>query len=102
MVDENETELPQSETGGTDIETGNSTPQPSVTHTPGMTVKKVPSKVSAEVLQRRREGRIKAAATIANNLKKTGIGRFEEDNGFALTSVRQIPLVNQKIILQSI
>ncbi|CAK7901559.1 actin-like protein Arp8p [[Candida] anglica] len=58
--------------------------------------KKVPPKASAEVLQRRREGRIKAAATIANNLKKTGIGRFEEENGFSLTSVKQIPLINQK------
>lgn len=53
-------------------------------------------KPSAEVLQRRKEGRLKAAATIANNLKKTGIGRFEAANGFKLTSVNQIPLINQK------
>lgn len=53
-------------------------------------------KPSAEALQRRKEGRMKAAATIANNLKKTGIGRFEEENGFRLTSVKQIPLINQK------
>lgn len=53
-------------------------------------------KTSAEVLQRRKEGRMKAAATIANNLKKTGIGRFEEANGFKLTSVRQVPHINQK------
>lgn len=53
-------------------------------------------KPSAEVLQRRKEGRRKAAATIANNIKKTGIGRFEEQNGFTLTSVKQIPLINQK------
>lgn len=51
---------------------------------------------SAEVLQRRKEGRLKAAATIAQNLKKTGIGRFEQENGFALTSVKTIPLINQK------
>lgn len=55
-----------------------------------------PKKPSEEVLQRRREGRIKAAATIAQNLKKTGIGRFEESNGFSLTSVKTIPLINQK------
>lgn len=55
-----------------------------------------PKKPSEEVLQRRREGRIKAAATIANNLKKTGIGRFEDQNGFTLTSVRTMPLINQK------
>lgn len=53
-------------------------------------------KPSAEVLQRRKEGRRKAAATIANNIKKTGIGRFEQQNGFTLTSVKQIPLINQK------
>lgn len=53
-------------------------------------------KTSDEVLQRRKEGRMKAAATIANNLKKTGIGRFEEANGFRLTSVRQVPHINQK------
>ncbi|ODV77573.1 actin-related protein [Suhomyces tanzawaensis NRRL Y-17324] len=56
----------------------------------------VAKKPSAEVLQRRKEGRIKAAATIAQNLKKTGIGRFEQQNGFGLTSVRPIPLINQK------
>lgn len=55
-----------------------------------------PKKPSEEVLQRRREGRIKAAATIAQNLKKTGIGRFEDQNGFTLTSVRTVPLINQK------
>lgn len=55
-----------------------------------------PKKPSEEVLQRRREGRIKAAATIAQNLKKTGIGRFEKQNGFTLTSVRTVPLINQK------
>lgn len=55
-----------------------------------------PKKPSEEVLQRRREGRIKAAATIAQNLKKTGIGRFEDHNGFTLTSVRTVPLINQK------
>lgn len=58
--------------------------------------KPAPKKASEEVLQRRREGRIKAAATIAQNLKKTGIGRFEDQNAFALTSVKMIPLVNQK------
>lgn len=58
---------------------------------------KAPAKKSSEeVLQRRREGRIKAAATIAQNLKKTGIGRFEDHNGFSLTSVKTVPLVNQK------
>lgn len=53
-------------------------------------------KPSAEVLQRRKEGRLKAAATIAQNLKKTGIGRFEEENKFTLTSIRAVPLINQK------
>lgn len=53
-------------------------------------------KPSAEVLKRRKEGRIKAAATIAQNLKKTGIGRFEAQNGFGLTSIKTIPLINQK------
>ncbi|CAH2352454.1 actin-like protein Arp8p [[Candida] railenensis] len=89
-----DTEHPQSETGGTDVETSNSTPQPAA-GSPAVK-KKAPPKVTAEVLQRRREGRIKAAATIASNLKKTGIGRFEEENKFALTSVKQVPLVNQK------
>lgn len=58
--------------------------------------KAAPKKPSEEVLQRRREGRIKAAATIKQNLKKTGIGRFEDENGFTLTSVKAIPLINQK------
>lgn len=58
--------------------------------------KPAPKKASEEVLQRRREGRLKAAATIAQNLKKTGIGRFEDVNGFGLTSVRTVPLINQK------
>jgi actin-related protein 8 len=96
-----DSELPQSETGGTDVgalvpATGVSSPAaapPAATPAPK---KKAAPKVTAEMLQRRREGRIKAAATIANNLKKTGIGRFEEENKFALTNVRQIPLVNQK------
>lgn len=60
------------------------------------TAAKTVKKPSEEVLQRRREGRIKAAATIAQNLKKTGIGRFEEQNGFRLTAVKTVPLINQK------
>lgn len=60
------------------------------------TTSKTVRKPSEEVLQRRREGRIKAAATIAQNLKKTGIGRFEEQNGFKLTAVKTVPLINQK------
>ncbi|KAF3989951.1 hypothetical protein FT663_02070 [Candidozyma haemuli var. vulneris] len=60
------------------------------------TATKASRKPSEEVLQRRREGRIKAAATIAQNLKKTGIGRFEEHNGFKLTAVKTVPLINQK------
>ncbi|KAK6462119.1 hypothetical protein DFJ63DRAFT_296420 [Scheffersomyces coipomensis] len=72
---------------------GNGSSDPSKRHKPGPVAGKKPS---AEVLQRRKEGRIKAAATIAQNLKKTGIGRFEEQNGFGLTSVKTIPLINQK------
>lgn len=60
------------------------------------TAAKPTKKPSEEVLQRRREGRIKAAATIAQNLKKTGIGRFEDQNGFKLTAVKTVPLINQK------
>ncbi|RCK55788.1 Actin-like protein ARP8 [Candida viswanathii] len=62
-------------------------------HKPGPVAGKKPS---AEALQRRKEGRIKAAATLAQNLAKTGIGRFETENGFGLTSVKTIPLINQK------
>lgn len=53
-------------------------------------------RITEEALQRRREGRLKAAATIANNLKKTGIGRVEDDNGFPYTSIKPVTLVNQK------
>lgn len=53
-------------------------------------------RLTEEALQRRREGRLKAAATIANNIKKTGIGRFEHENGFPYTTLRQLQLVNQK------
>lgn len=51
---------------------------------------------SAEVLQKRKEGRIKAAATMASNLKKIGIMRVEEENGFKLTNIQLVPLINQK------
>lgn len=53
-------------------------------------------RITEEALQRRREGRLKAAATIANNLKKTGIGRVDDENGFPYTSIKQVALVNQK------
>lgn len=55
-----------------------------------------PTPTPAEILQRRKQGRIKAAATIALNLKKTGIGRVDTQNGFPLTSVASVPLINQK------
>lgn len=58
--------------------------------------KKKGNKPTAEVLQKRKEGRLKAAATIASNLKKTGILRVEEQNGFPLTNIKPIPLINQK------
>ncbi|KAL6453879.1 ARP8 Actin-like protein ARP8 [Candida maltosa Xu316] len=67
--------------------------QNSKRHKPGPVAGKKPS---AETLQRRKEGRLKAAATLAQNLAKTGIGRFETENGFGLTSVKTIPLINQK------
>ena len=53
-------------------------------------------KLNAEALRRRRENRQRAAAALAQNLKNSGVGRFEEENGFGLTSVRPIPLINQK------
>ena len=58
--------------------------------------KKKIKKPSAEVIQKRKEGRIKAAATMASNLKKMGIGRAEAENGFSLTNIKPIPLINQK------
>lgn len=58
--------------------------------------KKKVKKPSAEVLQKRKEGRIRAAATLASNLKKTGIMRVEEENGFKQTNIKPIPLINQK------
>lgn len=71
---------------------GATTPQPSSSgahHQP-------PKKLSAEALKRRRENRQRAAAALAQNLKNSGVGRFEQENGFGLTSVRTIPLINQK------
>lgn len=53
-------------------------------------------RLTEEALRRRREGRLKAAATIANNLKKTGIGRVDNENGFPYTAIKHVPLVNQK------
>lgn len=58
--------------------------------------KKKVKKPSAEVLQKRKEGRIRAAATLASNLKKTGIMRVEDENGFKPTNIKSIPLINQK------
>lgn len=58
--------------------------------------KKKVKKPSAEVLQRRKEGRIKAAAALASNLKKTGIMRVEDQNNFPLSTIKPIPLINQK------
>lgn len=58
--------------------------------------KKVAKKTLAEVLQRRKEGRRKAAATIAQSLKRAGIGRFEKENKFRMTSIRAVALINQK------
>lgn len=57
---------------------------------------KAPKKTTEEILQRRREGRLKAQATIAQNLKRTGIGRFEDSNGFPATSIMPVLLINQK------
>ncbi|KAG5422067.1 ARP8 [Candida metapsilosis] len=72
---------------------GTSTPQPSSSSGQQQSA---PKKSSAEALKRRRENRQKAAAALAQNLKNSGVGRFEEENGFGLTSVRTIPLINQK------
>ncbi|KAI3404681.2 ARP8 [Candida oxycetoniae] len=55
-----------------------------------------PKKSSAEALRRRRENRQRAAAALAQNLKNSGVGRFEQENGFGLTAVQPIPLINQK------
>ncbi|KAI5962795.1 ARP8 [Candida theae] len=71
---------------------GATTPQPSSSG--GQQT--APKKSSAEALKRRRENRQRAAAALAQNLKNSGVGRFEEENGFGLTSVRTIPLINQK------
>ncbi|KAI5961805.1 ARP8 [Candida margitis] len=70
---------------------GATTPQPSTS-----SGQHQPKKSSAEALKRRRENRQRAAAALAQNLKNSGVGRFEQENGFGLTSVRTIPLINQK------
>ncbi|CCG22749.1 Arp8 chromatin-remodeling enzyme complex protein [Candida orthopsilosis Co 90-125] len=70
---------------------GATTPQPSSSN-----AQQAPKKSSAEALKRRRENRQRAAAALAQNLKNSGVGRFEQENGFGLTSVRTIPLINQK------
>lgn len=53
-------------------------------------------KVSAEVLAKRREGRIRALANIQNKLDELGIRRVEGENGLSFSTVPQIPLINQK------
>ncbi|KAI5966338.1 ARP8 [Candida pseudojiufengensis] len=55
-----------------------------------------PKKTSAEQLKRRRENRQKAAAALAQNLKNSGVARYEQENGFGLTSIKPIALLNQK------
>lgn len=93
---EEESEAKRQRTVNTEVDTSTEgqiqTPAPVPTTTPAPTTKRP----SAEALQRRKEGRVKAAQTIAENLKKTGIGRVEDANKFGLTSVKPIPLINQK------
>lgn len=56
--------------------------------------KKPATKASADVLQRRREGRMKAAATIAAKIEKLGIQRVENDVVASL--IRPVQMINQK------
>ncbi|AOA64002.1 Actin-related protein [Komagataella phaffii CBS 7435] len=53
-------------------------------------------KVSAEILQRRREGRIKALATLQSKLDKLGIKRVDQKNALPASTVPSISLINQK------
>lgn len=58
--------------------------------------KKAPTKSAEEIAARRREGRAKAAASLAEAVKNSGIGRAEATNQFSLTLVRLTALINQK------
>ncbi|ODQ81589.1 hypothetical protein BABINDRAFT_159861 [Babjeviella inositovora NRRL Y-12698] len=53
-------------------------------------------KVSAEILQRRKEGRLKAAANMAARLEELGIQRQDKVNDVAQSLIRPISLINQK------
>ncbi|CAN3359268.1 actin-like protein Arp8p [Diutina catenulata] len=50
-------------------------------------------KKSVEMEQKRKEGRARAAATLAH---RTGIYRQDDDNAFPLTVIKQAALINQK------
>ncbi|KAH3688693.1 hypothetical protein WICPIJ_000293 [Wickerhamomyces pijperi] len=54
----------------------------------------IPKKVSADVLERRRVGRLKAAETMARNIKKSGIERRE--NPVKFSNFENVNIVNQK------
>lgn len=54
------------------------------------------SKVSAEILARRKEGRIKAMATMQSQIEKSGIKRMETTNKLASSIIIPVPLINQK------
>ncbi|ODV93858.1 hypothetical protein PACTADRAFT_51607 [Pachysolen tannophilus NRRL Y-2460] len=53
-------------------------------------------KVSAEILAKRREGRLKAMATIQSQIEKSGIKRMDTENNLPISNFQQIPLINQK------
>ncbi|CAH6722340.1 actin-like protein Arp8p [[Candida] jaroonii] len=61
-----------------------------------MDEKRKVKKATPEALQKRKEGRLKAAATMASNLKKIGIMRVDDENNFPTTNIKSIPLINQK------
>ncbi|KAI5955756.1 ARP8 [Candida jiufengensis] len=77
--------------------TAENTPAPiSSTSTTSASTNNPPKKTSAEQLKRRRENRQKAAAVLAQNLKNSGVSRYEQENGFGLSSIKPVPLINQK------
>ncbi|VEU19946.1 DEKNAAC100211 [Brettanomyces naardenensis] len=70
--------------------------RPSSSHNHGMTVNGSVSKVSAAVLQKRREGRLRAMERLQTKLDELGIRRTDEENQLAFSSIPTVQLINQK------
>ncbi|CDK29491.1 unnamed protein product [Kuraishia capsulata CBS 1993] len=95
-TDDPPSETPLPEEDVEDINVSEKRANPESETLPAAKRKAKTTKIPSDILQKRREGRARAMASLQNKLNELGIKRTDVENDLVFSSIPTIPLINQK------